>query len=73
MSGMLWKSKVHFYLGEVSPGLTLSGVSSIGYIRICVIALQHHRKTFSDNSRHNILEGFSATESHAKTGYFYKG
>lgn len=60
--------KVHCYLGEVSPGLTLSGLSAIGYTRVCAIALRCHRKMFNDNSAHNTLEVFSATESHNKIG-----
>lgn len=73
MLGMFWKSKVYFYLGEVSFGLILFGVFFIGYIRICVIVFQYYRKMFSDNFRYNILEGFLVIESYVKIGYFYKG
>ena len=43
--------KVHFYLGEVSTDLTLSGLSAMNYTWVCILALWYHRKmlmTFPD-------------------------
>lgn len=60
--------QVHCCLGEVSPALTLPGLSALGYTWVCAIALWCHRRMFNGSSAHNILEVFSATESHTKTG-----
>lgn len=59
--------KVHSYLDEVSPGLTLSGLCAMDYTWVCANALWCSRKMFNDNSAYNMLEVFAATESHTKT------
>ena len=43
--------KVHFYLGEVSADLTLSGLSAMNYTWVRILALWYHREmlmTFPD-------------------------